>query len=510
MWRWLLLFQEFNFDIILRAGRHHVMADHMSRIESGEQPSGINYDFPDAPLFSVDADPSWYGDILFLLSSGQYPSNINLHQKRRLLIKSRPFYLLGGQLYRCGPDGVSRRCVNPHEVTNLIADAHDGHSAGHYPGYTGAQQILQSGMWWPSLFKDCISYAKSCDVCQRCGPKPNRQFNRPLQVSTGFYPFEKWGIDFVGPIDPPGQPGGKRYILVATDYATKWVEAIASNDCTTLTVAKFLYDNIFARFGCPLEVITDRGSHFVNEVITTILDKYKIFHRKSCAYYPRANGQAESTNKVLCKLLCKLCHQQPSTWPQALLGTLWAFRTSFKATTQHSPFMLAFGLEAIAPFEFSTGSSRVGQARSNAPDAMYLENCSRLHQLEETRSLATLSLQIEQQRRKAWHGRHLCHRQFKNVLLYEAKFLKKTKKLMPAWVGPFIIGDILSNGAVQLLTLQGVPLPLVNGSRIKPYLQPVSLYFEPTSNYSSSPTPVLPFGMCNAPALFQSFLSSNM
>ena len=142
--------------------------------------------------------------------------------------------------------------------------------------------------------------------------------------------FDVWGIDFMGPFPCSN---GFLYILLAVDYVSKWVEAKATRTNDSRVVAEFLRSNIFARFGCPLEVITDRGSHFVNEVITIIFAKCKIFHRKSCAYYPRANGQAESTNKVLCKLLCKLCHQQPSTWPQALLGTLWAFRTSFKATT---------------------------------------------------------------------------------------------------------------------------------------------------------------------------------
>ena len=165
----------------------------------------------------------------------------------------------------------------------------------------------------------------------------------------------------MGPINPLAQPDDKKYILVATDYATKWVEAVACSDCTTLTIARFLYENIFSRYGCPLEIITDRGSHFVNEIIDTLLQKYKIFHRKSCAYYPRANGQAEISNKVLCKLLRKLCYQQPYSWAEALLRTLWAFRTTFKATTQYSPFMLAFGMESVAPFEFQMGSAQVGR-----------------------------------------------------------------------------------------------------------------------------------------------------
>ncbi|MCO5600451.1 hypothetical protein L7F22_054564 [Adiantum nelumboides] len=235
-----------------------------------------------------------------------------------------------------------------------------------------------------------IAYVKVCDVCQRCGPKPSKLSNRPLQVSMTWLVFERLGIDFVGPISPPAKPGNRKYLLVATDYATKWVEVPATIDCTGNTVAKFLYENILGRFGCPLEITSDRGSHFVIEIISTLLTNYKIFHRKSCSYYPRANGQAERTNKVLIALLRKAYHLHPASWAQAIHGTLWAYRTSFKATTNHTPFQLAFGLEAIAPFEFNSGSSRVGSLRAN--EVLGFAVVSRLAVLEESRQLASQAL----------------------------------------------------------------------------------------------------------------------
>ncbi|MCO5574883.1 hypothetical protein L7F22_028677 [Adiantum nelumboides] len=282
-------------------------------------------------------------------------------------------------------------------------------------------------------------------------------------------PFERWDIDFVGPISPLAQPGNKKYLLVATDDATKWAEVLATTDCTGNTIAKFLYENILCRFGCSLEITSDRGSHFVNDMISTLLTNYKIFHRKSCSYYLRANGQAESTNKVLLALLRKACHLHPASWAQAIHGTLWAYGTSFKATTNHTPFQLAFGLEAIAPFEFDSGSPRVGSLRANEDLRSASVSCLAL--LEESRQLASQALATEQLRRKAWHDRYLRRPKIKQgslVLLYQAKFLKKGKKLVPAWQGPFMVQEILPQGAIQLV-LEGVPLPLVNGSRIKSY-----------------------------------------
>ena len=129
-------------------------------------------------------------------------------------------------------------------------------------------------------------------------------------------------------------------------------------------------------------------------------------------------------------------------------------------------------MEAIAPFEFVYGSPRVGSIRiATALDSQE----PRLCMLEETRLLADRALHAEQSRRKAWHDRHLRRPQFATgdlVLLHHARKVSKARKFTPAWQGPFRISHILPNDAIQVTTLQGVPLPLVNGSRLKLYQSP--------------------------------------
>jgi hypothetical protein len=100
-------------------------------------------------------------------------------------------------------------------------------------------------------------------------------------------PFQKWGLDFVGLFKPPAAQTGNKYILVATDYCTKWVEAKALRDNTAKSTAKFLYENILCRFGCPIELMSDQGTHFINEVIATLTSHYAIVHKKSTVYYPQ-------------------------------------------------------------------------------------------------------------------------------------------------------------------------------------------------------------------------------
>ena len=147
VWRWLLLFQEFDFERFLRSGKTHVLADHLSRIQSGEPATGIDDDLPKSFLFQIAATSEWYTDVLHLLSTGSFPSGLSPLEKRRLLCKSKPYTLIGGHLYKSGPEGILRRCVHQHEVSAILEDAHSSPAGGHYPGHITAQRILQAGLW---------------------------------------------------------------------------------------------------------------------------------------------------------------------------------------------------------------------------------------------------------------------------------------------------------------------------------------------------------------------------
>jgi transposase InsO family protein len=128
----------------------------------------------------------------------------------------------------------------------------------------------------------------------------------PHQPVLPLEPFQKWGLHFVGPFHPAAAQTGNRYILVVTDYYTKWVEAKALRDNTAQSTAKFLYEYIWCRYRCPIELVSDQGAHFVNDVIRGLTEHYAVVHRRSTVYYPRGNGLAESTNKTLQTILRKI------------------------------------------------------------------------------------------------------------------------------------------------------------------------------------------------------------
>ena len=147
--------------------------------------------------------------------------------------------------------------------------------------------------------------------------KPTPRDEIPLQPQVTFEPFDKWGMDFVGPINPPSKQ--KSYIIVCMDYITKWVETKVIKAAREEKVANFLRENIFYKFGYLRELVTDQGSQFTSNLVEDLLTHHKIKHRTSTPYHPQANGQLEVTNKDLEGILTKVVSNSRKYWVDRLV-----------------------------------------------------------------------------------------------------------------------------------------------------------------------------------------------
>jgi hypothetical protein len=133
------------------------------------------------------------------------------------------------------------------------------------------------------------------------------------------------GIRLIRPIKPTSKFLSNCYILVATNYATKWVEAWAFHINTATITVKFLYEHIFMKFGCPLTIMIDQGTHFINDAIKYLTDHFIFRHTSSTIYYPQWNGQAKSTNKVFGTLLTKLVNENMNDLDEHLSIVLFSY-----------------------------------------------------------------------------------------------------------------------------------------------------------------------------------------
>jgi hypothetical protein len=172
--RWLLLFQEFDFEVIIKPGKLNARPDHLSRVTNGEEPMKLEDNFSDSQLFSVHIVDDYFVDIIQYLSTGTAPQDYTTTQKKNLVVCVADYQLIAGHLYKMGVDSILQRYVLNHERPRILAEAHEGLARGHYAGKETAQKVLRAGLWWPTIHRDSKEYCQGCDVYQRVS-KPNRR-----------------------------------------------------------------------------------------------------------------------------------------------------------------------------------------------------------------------------------------------------------------------------------------------------------------------------------------------
>ncbi|MCO5547027.1 hypothetical protein L7F22_000468 [Adiantum nelumboides] len=431
------------------------MADHLFCITNGEAPTGVDDDLPDTSLFMVETIPEWSEKIVNFLVNGFPPKEFRKDVARRLIKECEPYSLIAGTLYKLGKNDILKRYAREDEYLYILQEAHMGVARGHFSGELTTKKVLQSSYWWPTLFKDASLFAKGCDECQRykITQRKDRMLLHPIKVTQ---PFQKWDLNFVGPISPAARNTQSRYIIVATDYVTKWAEAKASRKADAITTAKFLFENIIARFECSFEIVSDNGTHFINEVIKELTSNFMISHHKSTPYYPQANGQAESTNKTLISVLTKIVEAHRTDWDLKLTSALWVYRTAYNVAINCTPFKMVYGQEAVMPWEFVIPSLRVASQEGWDGNPL-VERLYILERLEEERQLTVYNALIKKDRRKKWFDRHLKNKDIKvrdKVLMYGIR--NEKKKLKYAGKGPYRVCEITPQGTIRVETLDGI------------------------------------------------------
>ena len=204
---------------------------------------------------------------------------------------------------------------------------------------------------------DCLQVARSCHNCQVHGDFKHRPLV-PLHATIPSWPFDAWGIDVIGPIDPPSSMG-HRFILAATDYFSKWVEAVPLREVKSDNVINFLEGNIIYCFGIPHRITSDNGKAFKSNKMYRFTKKYKSKWNYCTGYCPQANGAIEAFNKTLGKILKKMVTRNRRDWHDRLFESLWAYRVTVRTPMQATPFSLVYGSEAVLPLEVQLPSLRV-------------------------------------------------------------------------------------------------------------------------------------------------------
>ncbi|XP_058208305.1 uncharacterized protein LOC131321327 [Rhododendron vialii] len=311
------------------------------RVQKRFLPFSIERDRNDFDIMELNLVDDWRVPIKKFLEKSSEKTDRNIKQR------AINYVIIGNDLFRKSLDEVLLLCIAKPQTMMVMGEVHEGTCGSHQSGDKMKWLLKRYGYYWPTIRKDC------------------------------------WAIDMIGEIIPHSSQQHE-YVMVATDYFTKWTKAIPLKSVAQKQVIDFI-EYIFCRFGFLETITVDQASVFNGHEVMTYVSSYGVKILNSSPYYAQANGQVESTNKIIKNTLSKMITDNPREWHDLLPKVLWAYMTSKRESTRATPYELVYGQAAVLPVEINVTSHKV--ARHYDPnnfdfeEAMYKE----LDGLEESR-----------------------------------------------------------------------------------------------------------------------------
>ncbi|XP_017250742.1 uncharacterized protein LOC108221371 [Daucus carota subsp. sativus] len=437
------------------------------RLEIQEIPS-----IPELDVMEVEGNakgPTWMTPIWEFIKEGILPED--KAEARRLRYKATRYVEYDGKLYKRGFNQPSLKFIDGDECTYVMREVHEGICGNHSGGNLLAMKILRQGYYWPTLRSDAFEFARACDKCQRFANFTHNPATS-LTSMTSPWPFAMWGIDLIGEL--PKAMGGVKYAVVAVDYFTKWAEAAPLATITAKKIKDFVSNSIVCRFGIPYKLISDNGKQFDSKELRGLCDDLGIKKDFSAVYHPQSNGQTEAVNKIIKHTLKTKLEDSKGNWPEELPMVLWSYNTTPRTTNGESPFVLAYGCEAMVLIEVGAGSFRrdyFEKVDNDANQRLYLD------MIEEIRATSQIRLATYQQRTARYYNSKVKAHPFQVGDLVLRKVVLNNKNPQHGvfganWEGPYWVKVILWKGTYRLEDLEGKPVPRPwNAEHLKKYYQ---------------------------------------
>ena len=487
MARWVAFIRTFAPTIRTIEGKKNVVPDALSRQPNHSVILEEEDDLEDVIDNSLNAIQLEDGDPVFrnayliegeykgeFLQIGKYletmerPDGISDGDYRSLRRKALRYYVRDGHLFRKGRIGETPRRVVCDQNTRekIVRDMHDEHWAGHRSVAPTFHKI-RLAYFWPGMWDMIRKYVETCEQCQMLS---RVQYREELHPTASPIVHGRWFVDVV--VMP--KAGRFRYLILAREDVTDWVEGRALRDTKTRSWCSFIFEDIICRYGNIRELVADRGE-LASEEAREFFEKRRVELRLTTAYNPEANSKAERGHSAIVQALIKSTRNDPAKWPNMLHYALWADRTTAGRVRRETPYRLMFGQNVIYPIETSVTTWAAIDWKYPMEREDLLE--ARIRQLErrpEDLDIAQKRIRESRAIGKSYFDK--THRlrphplEKGDFVIVSDESLKKqwSRKFDNRWLGPYIIEEVHANGSYTLKELDGTPLRTkIAGKRVK-------------------------------------------
>ena len=417
--RWALKIQEYDIEIGYKTGKSNQNADSLSRI----------------PILSI-ATLTLKTETDWIQAQREDTFCKDYIEK----LKKSHIELPAGIL----KDKTGKIIAPESKRKEILENYHDHMLAGHL-GIAKTLSKVKRQFTWPTLAKDVKQYVTSCIKCaRRKAIGTSKAPLHPLTPSNRVW--ERIAMDVVGPL--PESREGNKYILVLSDYTSRYAMTIAMEDQKAHTIAFHLADKIITKYGAPEKVLTDKGTNFLSKLVEELCVLFKIKQLRTTSYHPQTDGLVERFNRTLCDMLsCYVC-DEPDNWDTYLPFVTFAYNTSEQSTIKNNPFYLFYGRQANLPNDLVI----VNQEDTEEENIKF--------QWKKSLDLARKNLILAQEKQKKHYDLDSKHVSYKEKDLVLLKAPAAPGKFNSRWNGPFIIVKIINdlNCSIQ-------KYPLVDNSK---------------------------------------------
>lgn len=423
--RWAVRMQGFDFTIVHRKGKEHVVPDFLSR-SVPEVSATCNVVKPSSD--EMEPKDPWYRRMrsVVIEKPGKYPAW--RVEEDRLLKYSAP------RISQLSDGTTNWKYVVPKKNRrDLLERHHDDVSAGHL-GTHKTYWRLRERYYWPKMRSDVAKYVRNCKVCAQHKvehlPPAGLMGQRP-EISS---PWELISLDFVGPL--PRSSHGNRFVLVVTDYFSKYVVMFPVRNATASALTRCVEEQIFLVYGVPASIICDNGTQLRSREFSRMCGNYKTKILYDALYYPRANP-TERTNRTAKTMIASYIKQNQRKWDDNLAALACAMRTARHEITGYTPFFANFGRDYIGSGELHT-KTVIERDKTTVEDRvlgfqkMYVD-------IREKLKLATERYRRRYNLRRRPVSYQVGERVWKKNKMLSDAVNYYSSKLAPKYVGPFRI-----------------------------------------------------------------------